>query len=276
MARKYDLLFVDIDGTLSGEADHISQANLDALAAASAAGCEVVVCTGRSRFTAARAIEQIGGAYAIVLNGAVVYCLRSGAAVRRITLDAASTRIAATTLASAGLAPLAFGVEDDDRPVYTAAGAPIHPRYIAINRDRLRVVEQLPGMLPRLPIMVAAYDVQARVDPAADELASRLGPDAMVIRSWAPVYGCWCVEAHSVQSGKHAAARAVAERLGIPRERTMAIGDNHNDTQLIRWAGLGVAMGDGPFDVREAADHVTGALDDDGAAQAIHRFLLDA
>ena len=62
--------------------------------------------------------------------------------------------------------------------------------------------------------------------------------------------------------------------LGVPREQTLAVGDHLNDLELLEWAGLGVCMGDGYAEVVARADYVTGALAEDGAAQAIERFVL--
>jgi len=67
----------------------------------------------------------------------------------------------------------------------------------------------------------------------------------------------------------------LASTLGIRPEQVMAIGDQGNDLPMLRWAGLGVAMGHAPDYVREVADAVTLSNDRDGVAAAIQRFILD-
>ena len=57
-------------------------------------------------------------------------------------------------------------------------------------------------------------------------------------------------------------------------EQTMAFGDGENDVSMLRAAGLGVAMGNAPEEVLAAADAVTGTNVQDGAAQAIERYIL--
>ena len=54
----------------------------------------------------------------------------------------------------------------------------------------------------------------------------------------------------------------------------MALGDSGNDIAMLRRAGLGVAMGNAPDFVKEAADIVTECYDEDGAAKAIRRWAL--
>jgi hypothetical protein len=73
---------------------------------------------------------------------------------------------------------------------------------------------------------------------------------------------------------KGAALRFVAERLGIAMEQTAAIGDSWNDAPLLRAAGLGIAMGSSPPELREDADAVVADLEHDGVAEAIERFVL--
>ena len=63
-----------------------------------------------------------------------------------------------------------------------------------------------------------------------------------------------------------------AERLGVRRDETMALGDSGNDTAMVAWAGLGVAMGNAIDEVKRVADFVAPSLDEDGAAVAIERF----
>ena len=62
--------------------------------------------------------------------------------------------------------------------------------------------------------------------------------------------------------------------LGVDMGQVMAIGDSGNDISSLRAAGLGVAMGNAPEEVLAAADVVTGTNVQDGAAQAIERYIL--
>jgi Cof subfamily protein (haloacid dehalogenase superfamily) len=66
---------------------------------------------------------------------------------------------------------------------------------------------------------------------------------------------------------------SVCERLGVDRTDVLALGDGRNDTEMLRWAGRGVAMGQAPLEVQEAADFVTATVQDDGAAQELERWF---
>lgn len=59
---------------------------------------------------------------------------------------------------------------------------------------------------------------------------------------------------------------------GIDKEECMAFGDGGNDIEMLRHVGIGVAMGNADEEVKQAADYVTSAVDDDGIATALKHF----
>lgn len=72
---------------------------------------------------------------------------------------------------------------------------------------------------------------------------------------------------------KALAVKMVAESLGIDREDVMTFGDGGNDKEMLAWAGVGVAMGNAPSYVREAADITAPDNESDGAAEILERYL---
>jgi Cof subfamily protein (haloacid dehalogenase superfamily) len=104
---------------------------------------------------------------------------------------------------------------------------------------------------------------------AATRLAAALGADLNVFRSHAEL-----IEVTSPQVSKGRALAMLAGHYGIPQAEVMAIGDQDNDTDMIAWAGLGVAMGNASPGAKAAADHVAPPITEDGAAWAIEQFVL--
>lgn len=86
--------------------------------------------------------------------------------------------------------------------------------------------------------------------------------------------GTGSFEVTSPQAGKQAAVAFAAKRLGLDLKAVMALGDSGNDAALLRAAGWGVAMGNAPAAVQQAADAVAPANTQGGAAWAIRRWLL--
>ncbi|WP_457831813.1 HAD hydrolase family protein, partial [Staphylococcus aureus] len=61
---------------------------------------------------------------------------------------------------------------------------------------------------------------------------------------------------------------------GIRREEILAIGDNHNDLEMLSYVGIPVVMANGVPELKAYGWHVTGSNDEDGVAAAIERFAL--
>ena len=72
---------------------------------------------------------------------------------------------------------------------------------------------------------------------------------------------------------KASGLQLVAQELGIDAADVLAIGDGRNDIEMLQWAGRGVAMGQAIEVVREAADAVTGAVHEEGAAAELSRWF---
>ncbi|MNJ58743.1 Sugar phosphatase YidA [compost metagenome] len=65
------------------------------------------------------------------------------------------------------------------------------------------------------------------------------------------------------------------QQLGIKQEEVIAIGDSYNDLAMIKFAGLGVAMGNAPDDIKAIADHVTDTNMEDGEAKVVETYMLN-
>ncbi|MDD4171628.1 MAG: HAD-IIB family hydrolase, partial [Syntrophomonas sp.] len=78
------------------------------------------------------------------------------------------------------------------------------------------------------------------------------------------------------EADKSKALEVIARHYKIDREEVMAIGDSYNDMEMIKWAGVGVAMGNAVQALQDRADFVTASNIEEGVAAALHRFILDA
>ena len=113
----------------------------------------------------------------------------------------------------------------------------------------INVVQDLDkAMGPTTPklVIVAARDV---LEVALPEVRRRWQGRLNAATSM-PTY----LEFTTIESDKAQALAFVCERLGIPQERTVAVGDGRNDVSMISWAGLGVAVEGSEPEVIVAAD----------------------
>ncbi|NNL67158.1 MAG: HAD hydrolase family protein, partial [Myxococcales bacterium] len=92
---------------------------------------------------------------------------------------------------------------------------------------------------------------------------------------WNKNYQGVIFELLSPASGKWRALERVASQRGIATEEIAAVGDDRNDAELLRHAGLGIAMGNAVDEVKQAADLVVRGNAEGGVVEAIDRVLLE-
>ena len=84
---------------------------------------------------------------------------------------------------------------------------------------------------------------------------------------------CLCdIKQEFADGGKNRGMERMLHHYGLTRSQSIAFGDGGNDIDMLRYAGLGVAMGNATDETKQAADYVTGSVDDGGIAQALRHF----
>jgi hydroxymethylpyrimidine pyrophosphatase-like HAD family hydrolase len=157
-----------------------------------------------------------------------------------------------------------------DELVYTARARPEADLYARIGMVPYQVVGPLSKWVRQESTKMVLVDLDPENVPARiTELTAWMGDVARVTRSLD-----WFVEVVNPEVSKARALAMVADRLGVAQAEVCAIGDNTNDEDMVRWAGLGVAMGNAPAALKSLARHVTGTVDEGGVAQVIERFVI--
>jgi Cof subfamily protein (haloacid dehalogenase superfamily) len=113
---------------------------------------------------------------------------------------------------------------------------------------------------PKLVIVAA----EEEIDQLLPEVRQRW-KDRLFVATSLPTY----LEMTIPHADKGTALRFLAEKLGVPREQTVAAGDGRNDLPMISWAGLGVAVEGSPPEVLAAADRVVGRPGTGGLAKLL-------
>lgn len=84
------------------------------------------------------------------------------------------------------------------------------------------------------------------------------------------------VEALPIGAGKATGMRRILEELHLPQDNCWGFGDSFNDLDMLRYAGVGVVMGNAPETVQAAGDLITDTADHAGVAKAIQYLLSPA
>ncbi len=269
-------LFLDIDGTLVGSNSLVSPVVLDSVRRARASGCNVVLCTGRTRYRTIPVADQLDppSGYAVTSNGGVLSHLGTGVVVYRRLLPIPVALEVIRSIRQAGVEPFVY--EDSDVPGVNGARVLHHPAADKTGMDpedrRYRPHVDLMTDLPFRPVSVSAYGTPDRMRPLALYMRSRFAENVSIVESGTE--SGWGVEIYVSGISKQTGLEMLAARLEVDREETMAIGDHINDVEMLQWAGWGVAMGNAQPEVLAVADWITESVSNDGVACAIERFVI--
>jgi len=276
------LLALDVDGTLVDARGALRPAVREAVAAARAAGLDVVLCTGRRFRTLRPVLEELRlDGVAVVQNGVLVKDARSGRTLQSRALPRAVAAEAVALLREAG-PPLVYVDADDagpdfftERPELAHAFQAAYLRAHAARHRVLPSLEPLPGPDAVVVSCMAEGERLQRLRPRLEAaLAGRVRTNFLVNHG----FGGHILEVVAAGTGKWAALRELAAERGVAPGEIAAVGDDENDAEMLAAAGLGIAMGNAVEAARRAADLVVASHDEDGAAAAVEHVLgrLDA
>lgn len=268
---KYKLVLSDFDGTLLKSDDTVSPRTITAIRAYVAAGGVFGISTGRAFASIRKRLGELGlcGNFPVMsCQGALSCDSRSGEVLASIPMPA---NAAVTFLRRAMRLDLPCQFYTDDA-IYASEFGERNREYFKRNRLVPVVVDDVCAFAQTCgkPILKVLCMLQPcdreRVLQAVGNIEG-----ATVCSSHAML-----IEAMSCEAGKGNGLRRTCERLGIDLANSVAIGDESNDTDMIRAAGLGVAMGNALPTVKKAADYVTADCDDDGVAEVLEKICAGA
>lgn len=261
-----DLVALDLDGTLLTETLHYSERAAAAIAAAQAQGVRVTLATGRA-FTSARPFATALGLTTPLIGyqGGVIGDPVTGAVLHRAAMPDADARLA---IQQAIAENLDFNLYVNDVVYVRDLRWPndFYQRWFGLP---IRVVPDLTASLDGGATKFIIIAEPPETDVIEARWKARFDGHLDIVRSHRLF-----VEGNPRGVSKGTALAWLAQRLGIPRERIMAVGDNDNDRSMIEWAGVGVAMGGSPPSLQAIADWVAPSVDADGVAAALERFVL--
>lgn len=268
------LICMDLDGTaLQKDRMSFSPRLTSALEKAHEQGIAVAVVTGRQFGLLPPAVTNhpVWENLAVLCNGGQVRTLATGALLDSLDIEQAALR-QLLALAETQDLPIEFSVESCLYLTEHSLTLQQNDENLVFHRDIIlaqngRIVESLE---PLCRGRVEKVNLLCIPDEKRDAVLEQLQSIA-VSAVWSSHN---CMEITHPDADKGRGLEAVCRILDIPEECTMALGDSGNDIAMLRRAGLGVAMGNAPDYVKEAANVVTDRYDDDGAAKAIERYAL--
>ena len=293
----YKLIGIDIDGTLVKNDKTLSPKTIESIEKARKKDVKIVLITGRPiegllRYTTKLNLNSHND-YGIACSGGFIQCLgnkhvlfESSITLKefnyiynvakdlKITLNILSKDIILTPtlnlttqiesfLSNIPMEIIDFSNLKDDICIN---------RVVYINENK-KFTDHLLNIIKRHNMEYKSSDkLYGNNDLILDEnsLPSELINNFTVLR---PSSGTLEIQAKGVNKGS--SLKILGEKLGIKRDEMIAIGDSGNDIDMIKYAGLGVAMGNAHEKVKAIADYVTYTNEEDGLAHVIEKFILN-
>jgi len=275
---KYELLAIDVDGTLVGPDQVVPAETVAAIAAADEAGLRVCLATGRSYVETMPIWRQLRLRPPlepmVLVGGALVSEPDSGRTLYQRTIDLALACEFGDALNEAGYSAMALvdawrqGVDyyfTEGSDAQRTAQRWFGQMDVKVRRvPRLREAGDLREPL-RVSVVAEGDAAEALVADLYERFDGRLNIHAIL----APNYDVTIVEGFAAKTSKLSGVQYVAQSHQTALGKVAAVGDDINDVPIVRGAGLGVAMPQSPQSLRDVADHVA----EDGLAQFIHQLL---
>ncbi len=267
----YDVLVLDIDGTLLNTQKEVTEATRDAIVEAQKRGKTVAVASGRSisgmRRTAANiSLEQYGG-YIIAYNGTTVLNCKTGECIynQMISKDLIAPVYEAAKEAKVGI----LVYNDSKRELVVGTGM---DKYIEADARACEVtVREADNFVKEIDFPINKFLLTGEPEYMKEvekTMQGRFGSRLNVFRS-DPHY----VELLPKFVDKGIAVEKLMKHLDVKKDKVICVGDSYNDLPMFRQAGLGVAMENAQTEVKEAADFITGSNDEDGIVKVISKFM---
>lgn len=273
------LLAMDLDGT-SLQADHVSFTPRlhRALADAHARGVAIIPITGRPLFQLPPPVHT-GAPWedlCVLCNGGETRRIATGELLGGHYL---SSQVCLAVMDLARQYHISVELSDQSHIYLTRASwdlAAEHPQYISYHLSTILprwgvVVDRLEDTVHTPGLQVAKINLPHIPDPIREAFDAELAKLPLAY-TWS---GPCNIEITHPSSTKGNGLVDVCQRLGIDPAHAMAMGDSGNDVSMLQAAGFAVAMGNATPAVQALADAVTLPYDQDGAAVAIERYILN-
>ncbi|MGF7045576.1 Cof subfamily protein (haloacid dehalogenase superfamily) [Paenibacillus sp. DS2015] len=266
----YKMIVLDLDDTLLSDDLTISPRTKQALMDAQEAGVKVVLASGRPTFAMTHIAKELElekyGSFILSFNGAkIINC-------------ATNDILFSSTLTPATVHELYHISRQEEVWIHTYVGdeivTPANNEYTDIEGEITGMpiieaedfVEKIQEPVVKV-LMVAAPDKLVDLEK---KLQHQLQGELNVVRS-KPYF----LEFTEAGVDKGTSLHQLIQKLDIKQEEVIAMGDSYNDLAMIKFAGLGVAMGNAPDDIKEIANHVTDTNMEDGVAKVVETFILN-
>lgn len=266
----YKLIALDMDGTILKEDKTISIETQNAIQSAKAKGVKVVLSSGRPMVGLKKYLNQLNlidkDDYAVAYNGALIQNTQTGEVIAKTPMIMEDLRYLYSLSKELKVNIHLLTENSCMTPKWNH-----YSQYEADENGIPLKIADFDNLDPETTIVKIMFiDEEGILSPAISKLPKVVYKKYTVVRS-APFY----LEFLDKSVNKGNGVELLANSLGIKREEVICVGDAGNDVHMIKYAGLGVAMGNAFPEIKEIADYITLTNEEHGVAHVINKFILE-
>ena len=266
----YKMVVLDLDDTLLQDDLTISSRTKKALFAAQEAGVKVVLASGRPDFAMHPIAEELRlkdfGSFIITFNGAkIIDCKTNNEIFSSVLTPETAHRLYDISQREGILIQSYLGDE-----IITETPNRFTNIEEEITGMNIKLVDSFKEAINEPVVKALMLAEPERLAEVEKKLQKELDGEISTMRS-KPYF----LEFTNLGVTKATSVEHLIQKLGIKREEVIAMGDSYNDLAMIEFAGLGVAMGNAPDDIKAKADFVTDTNMNDGVAKVVENFILN-
>jgi Cof subfamily protein (haloacid dehalogenase superfamily) len=272
------LIALDIDGTLLDSRWRVSDANREAIQKATRCGIEVALVTGRRYDFALPVAQDLGCPITMIVNNGGLIRSNDGR-TRLKRLLSVNTARAVLDLGRPWRAGAAVIFDRPKKNQLILAQLDrddsIRYAYYSRNLDFIGVVSPIEECLTEMPLQVMFSGTVAEMDALEQLLlGSEVAAEIKLACTKYPSKDFAMLDVLPPGCTKGAALADWANSQGLQRDEILAIGDNHNDFEMLEFAGIAVVMQNSVPELKTYGWHETHSNDESGVAAAIEKFAL--
>ncbi len=269
------MIALDLDGTFLDDKGKVLDDDKKAVEWAIEQGIEVVIASGRPYGSLPEEVLKIAGIrYAITSNGAAIYHLPTRKRIKEYLLkedvvlkmiDLMKDHEIVWEVFVNGIA-YADARYVDDPMQYGASEKAVS--YIQRTRNKVDDMEEFikthMSLLDSIDLVVNDSEAKNRLENLLD------GIDGIYVTSSVKQL----IEISDQEAGKHSGLEFLGKCLGIKDQEMAAIGNDKNDIDMMRYAGIGIAVANASEECLQAADWIVNSNNNNGIKEAIRKLLL--
>ena len=289
----YKLIAIDLDGTLLNSYGQVSERNREALKKAQEKGIQIVLASGRSTNSVKNISNELGdNNYIICGNGSLVYDLQSDEIIYDKFIE---KKKALQIIKICEENSIYYNVYTENMVIAKSLSNNVlfyhqeNANKPDSRKTKINLVENIYEYIQNIEnenilkftisdnssIIFNSIIKKLREIKNIDVLdVAHMSRKIIKAGTEEVQMAYYYTEITSENVDKWNAIKWLAERLDIPNEEVIGIGDNVNDKLMIENSGLGVAMGNSAPYIKEIADRVVASNNDDGVAEIIEEIIV--